>query len=213
MHIAIGGNPWAIARKNATTSSIRTRWLWCGVRIASGAKNTTAIICVIIRLKVCRGMYMQTISVPTEKGKTMREKLMEIVCDALEDGCVVHCNHPHCNKVKNVADNLISNGVRLETKQATSEEASEENKLWIPVTERLPEEHESIFSKFYGTAMWEPLMIRKISDEVLAVVKYANGARKVKTVHTTDGEWRLASLYGAKEVTHWMPLPEAPHEK
>ena len=81
---------------------------------------------------------------------------------------------------------------------------------WIPVTERLPEEHESIFAKAYGTEKWNSLMFRNISDDVLAVVKYEDGTKKVKTVHTTDGEWRFTNLYGAKEVTHWMPLPEPP---
>ena len=41
----------------------------------------------------------------------MREKLMELLCDALEDGCVGHCNYPHCFRVKNTADHLIANGV------------------------------------------------------------------------------------------------------
>lgn len=83
---------------------------------------------------------------------------------------------------------------------------------WIPVTERLPEEHDNIFAKLYRSEKWEPLMFCKISDEVLAVVKYEDGTRKVKTVHTTDGEWRIIGLFGAKEVTHWMPLPEPPKE-
>jgi hypothetical protein len=109
-------------------------------------------------------------------------------------------NHPkyHCADIR-VADYLITKGVTIQK--------------WIPVTERLPEERESIFEKFYGTKRWEALMFRKISDDVLAVVKYEDGTRKVKTIHTTDGEWRLINFYGAKEVTHWMPLPEAPKEK
>lgn len=41
----------------------------------------------------------------------MREKLMKIVCDGLEDGCVGHCNFPHCYRVNNVADQLIANDV------------------------------------------------------------------------------------------------------
>lgn len=55
----------------------------------------------------------------------MREKLMRIVCDGLEDGCVGHCNYPHCYRVNNVADILIANGVTIQQ--------------WIPVSERLPE--------------------------------------------------------------------------
>lgn len=81
---------------------------------------------------------------------------------------------------------------------------------WIPVAERLPEERESIFAKYYGTKKWDSLMFRKISNDVLAVVKYKNGERKVKTAHTTDGEWYIGNIYGAREVTHWMPLPSPP---
>ena len=43
----------------------------------------------------------------------MREKLMRIVCDALEDGCVGHCNYPHCYRVNSVVDHLIANGVTI----------------------------------------------------------------------------------------------------
>ena len=131
---------------------------------------------------------MQTISVPTEKGKTMREKLMEIVCDALEDGCVGHCNHPHCNKVKNIADNLISNGVRLETKQATSEKASEENKRWIPVTEQVPSFPERVL-------VW-------LKPEPYAYTT-------IDTDRVLKGKW--VRWQGC--VTHWMHLPEPPQEK
>lgn len=81
---------------------------------------------------------------------------------------------------------------------------------WIPVTERLPEEHESIFAKIYGTNRWEPAMSCMVSDDVLAVVKFEDGTRKVKTARTTDGEWRLFNILKAKEVTHWMPMPEPP---
>lgn len=55
----------------------------------------------------------------------MREKLMELLCDALEDGCVGHCNYPHCFKVKHTADHLIANGVTVQE--------------WISVKDRLPE--------------------------------------------------------------------------
>ena len=84
---------------------------------------------------------------------------------------------------------------------------------WIPVTERLPEEHESVFAKIYATEKWEPHMFRMTSDDVLAVVKFEDGSSKVKVVRTTDGEYRLLNVFRAKEVTHWMPLPEPPKEE
>ena len=67
-----------------------------------------------------------------------REKLMRLLCDALEDGCVGHCNYPHCFKVKNTADHLIANGVTVQQ--------------WIPVTERLPGKYGMVlvYSKEFG---------------------------------------------------------------
>jgi hypothetical protein len=120
----------------------------------------------------------------------MKEKLIELI----RQGARGHTFMP----TESIANYLINNGVIIQK--------------WIPVTEQLPEERDSIFEKFYGTKRWTPLMFRKISNEVLAIVKYEDGTRKVKTVHTTDGEWRLINLYQAKEVTHWMPLPEPPKE-
>ena len=58
---------------------------------------------------------MQTISVPTEKGKTMREKLIELLITAKD-----------LVTLSRQADFLIANGVTIQK--------------WIPVTERLPEE-------------------------------------------------------------------------
>ena len=50
----------------------------------------------------------------TEKGKTMREKLIELVCESVQsDNCVAYCNHPHCNMVQAIVQNLIANGVTI----------------------------------------------------------------------------------------------------
>lgn len=68
---------------------------------------------------------MQTISVPTEKGKKMREELIELVENAR--GNALWHNAP--NPAEYVADMLIAHGVTIEK--------------WIPVTERLPEENGS----------------------------------------------------------------------
>jgi hypothetical protein len=47
----------------------------------------------------------------------MREKLLRIVCNALEDGCVGHCNYPYCLQVKTVVDDLIANGVTIKDEE------------------------------------------------------------------------------------------------
>lgn len=50
---------------------------------------------------------------------------------------------------------------------------------WIPVSERLPEEHDSIFMRFYGTEKWKEGMFKKVSDEVNVTIEYVNGSKKV----------------------------------
>ena len=80
---------------------------------------------------------------------------------------------------------------------------------WIPVTERLPEEHESIFAKAYGTKRWADGMFRTISDDVLAYIKFGDGGKLTMTLRTHDGKWALPGIRWGR-VTHWMPLPDAP---
>lgn len=84
--------------------------------------------------------------------------------------------------------------------------------LWIPVSERLPKEHDSIFKKMYGTKDWLPGMFLTTSDTVLASIEKEDGTRTVKSMHTKDGEWNLLNMPCVKKVTHWMPLPEPPKE-
>lgn len=90
------------------------------------------------------------------------------------------------------------------------EQGKQDAMKWIPVTERLPEEYDSIFTSLYGTANWLDGMFLKISDTVLASVEYEDGKRRVKAIITKDGKWDISKLYRASKVTHWMPLPEPP---
>ena len=44
----------------------------------------------------------------------VREKLVEIVCDAMErDGCIGHCNNSPCFEVERVVNTLIAHGVTV----------------------------------------------------------------------------------------------------
>lgn len=73
---------------------------------------------------------------------------------------------------------------------------------WIPVTEKVPEEHDSIFAKFKGTSCWTSAMFEKRSNTVIATLELDDGTRKVVSTRTFDGKW------GLKKVMAWMPLPE-----
>ena len=39
------------------------------------------------------------------------EKLTDLICHAMEDGCIGHCNHPPCYEVESVVNRLIANDV------------------------------------------------------------------------------------------------------
>lgn len=75
---------------------------------------------------------------------------------------------------------------------------------WIPCSERLPEEHEWIGTKEFGTT---------ISDEV-HITFDVNGERFVKTLSLQNGELSnyekriMDSLYKGWKMVAWMPLPE-----
>ena len=75
---------------------------------------------------------------------------------------------------------------------------------WIPCSERLPEEHEWIGTKEFGTT---------ISDEV-NITFDVNGKRFVNVMHLQNGELSGSDKKGM-DVFHkgwkmlaWMPLPE-----
>ena len=75
---------------------------------------------------------------------------------------------------------------------------------WIPVSERLPEEHDSIFAK------WNPAMFEKTSDEVLVTISDVGGKGTTRTAHTLDGKWScdLLKANASYKVIAWRTLPE-----
>lgn len=86
---------------------------------------------------------------------------------------------------------------------------------WIPVTERLPEEHESAFAKYYDTDQWNNALWRTKSKEVLVSIKHNSGNRTVTTSCTMDGKWlieRRRVLHDLKVIA-WMPLPKPMKEE
>lgn len=85
---------------------------------------------------------------------------------------------------------------------------------WISVTEKLPEEHDSIFAKLYETDVVNDMLWRTRSKDVLVTIEYEDGARTVKSSHTTDGKWWIEkeTTLSKFKVIAWMPLPE-PYEE
>ena len=79
---------------------------------------------------------------------------------------------------------------------------------WIPVTERLPEEEDSIFARYYGTDRWSKSMFRKKSREVIVTSVFEDGELHTEVAHTTDGEWHVGVNVVPRTVIAWMPLPE-----
>ena len=75
---------------------------------------------------------------------------------------------------------------------------------WIPCSERLPEEHEWVGTKEFGTT---------ISDEV-HITFDVNGERFVKTLSLQNGELSnyekrsMDAFYKGWKMLAWMPLPE-----
>ena len=63
---------------------------------------------------------------------------------------------------------------------------------WIPVSERLPEQHSSV------------IVYRKTKR--FSMLHYSNALG----FHFYDSEWGDVTV---DDVTHWMPLPEPPKEK
>lgn len=78
---------------------------------------------------------------------------------------------------------------------------------WIPCSERMPEEHETMFAKLKGTYKWRGAMFESMSDDVNATVEFEDGSRKTMTLHTCDGEWKTDLRIVKFKVIAWQPLP------
>lgn len=87
-------------------------------------------------------------------------------------------------------------------------EQDEKENGWIPVSERLPEERDSIFAKFKGTDNWKRGMFEKTSKYVITTVVFDDGTVLVEQAHTTDGIWRTDKKVLGGTVVAWMDYPE-----
>ena len=119
----------------------------------------------------------------------MLEKILEEIIEQLkEEGCIID------NDAGNRAEEIIRKHM---------------NDGWIPVEERLPKEHDSIFAKWKGTDKWSKSMFEKTSGDVNVTVEYEDGKRKTITAHTVDGKWVLPNRIIKQKVIAWRPLPDS----
>ena len=116
-----------------------------------------------------------------ESGKKVIEHLEQMPSAVCDDCIWTVCNY---------------NKVDWDTPSAEAE--------WIPCSERLPEEHEWVGTKQFGTT---------ISDKV-HITFDVNGERFVKTLSLQNGELSnyekqtMDTLYKGWKMIAWMPLPE-----
>lgn len=134
---------------------------------------------------------MATETAHITKGEPMREKLIEELTYLLE--CELACD---CSALaKERADRLIASGVVVSKMETTTDKDTNVPSKWIPVTERLPEEEG--WYLVYTT----PNREHKSINKARFCKGYAWG--------NFEPYWCGAGGHWAN-VTHWMPMPEAP---
>lgn len=111
------------------------------------------------------------------------------------------------------ADKLTRADVKL-IDSVLFEIAEPEKPAWIPVSDRLPPEHDTIFAKLKGTDKWRDAMFEKQSEDVRVVFRFEDGTRSVGHNHTIDGVWdcEKPNRYPKRTVTHWCENPTLPEE-
>lgn len=117
-------------------------------------------------------------------------------------------NETYNNSLKfNKAETKLAERILIDVQKIIEKQPKVDK--WIPCSERLPEEHDSIFAKFKGTDKWSNAMFEKTSNEVNVTIEFEDGKRAVKTLHTIDGRWNEGNRGLKFKVIAWQPLPEA----
>lgn len=119
------------------------------------------------------------------------------------------CSDPFAAKDVGVYETIYEGKIVDRLAHYEDREENGEFYNWIPCSEQMPEEKNSIFAKWKGTNKWTSLMFEKTSDTVVATIKYNNGEKRVAPAHTVDGIWKCDSLLcNDGKIIAWTPLPE-----
>lgn len=108
----------------------------------------------------------------------------------------------------NIIANLIIDAADEYAADYADEYAASMAPEWIPVTEKMPEEKDTMFAKYWGTDRWNKYMFRKRSDLVEVTVELDDGTRVTEASRTRDGKWDIEMNHGAvkKKVVAWKPM-------
>lgn len=131
------------------------------------------------------------------------QKALNTIVDAIRD----YVSYRECDLLPSEKEkNEIYGAMALLRKLVNKADSFE----WIPVSKKLPDEHDSIFAKLYETDVVNDMLWRTLSKEVLVTIEDENGARTVKSSHTTDGKWWIEkkTTLSKFKVIAWMPMPE-----
>ena len=79
---------------------------------------------------------------------------------------------------------------------------------WIPVSKDMPDEYDSVFTRFYGTDKWRDGMWLKSSAKVLVTVEFEDGTRLTETAKTIDGKWATENRIRKRKVIAWKKMPK-----
>ena len=131
-------------------------------------------------------------------------KGLELCTNISQDGCLMLCPY------KDEKDETYSGFCEQVLKRDALSLLKDQN--WVKCSDRMPEEHETIFAKFKGTDKWSPAMFAQSSEDVRVVIVFADGTRRVSHSHTIDGKWECEKSPVKRTVTHWMPNPRLPEE-
>ena len=122
------------------------------------------------------------------------------------------CSPSESYMVKQAADTIEELSAKLHASQM-ERSIQYYNDGWISCEDRLPEEHDSMFMKLYGTDKWNCSMWKTQSDYVIVTKEFKDGTRKTDMMRTHDGEWFSDIRIVKFKIIAWKPIPYKEKER